>query len=83
MSSMDKTDSPVGGSAAGAVRILVSPPRSTTPARPALAEAAHTAIIKPMPLRAAVAGWFTLDDVTIDETTGHAVRSNGLTRRCA
>ena len=32
----------------------------------ALAEAGHTAVIKPMPLRQAVAGGFTLDDFTVD-----------------
>ena len=36
----------------------------------ALAEAGHTAIIKPWPLRPAVAGGFTLDDFTVDEAAG-------------
>jgi len=40
--------------------------------RAALVEARHVAVIKPIPLRAAVAGGFTLDDFTID-TSAHTV----------
>lgn len=57
----------------------------TGAARAALAEAGHTAVIKPIPLRAAVPGGFTLDDFTITYPTneqagtvtcpaGHTVR---------
>jgi hypothetical protein len=53
----------------------------TGQARAALADAGHTAIIKPMPLRPAVAGGFTLDDFTVDEDAGTVTCPNGLTRR--
>ena len=36
----------------------------------AVTEGGHTAIIKPWPLRPAVAGGFTLDEFTVDETAG-------------
>lgn len=53
----------------------------TGDARAALADAGHTAIIKPAPLRPAVDGGFTLDDFTLDETAGRVTCPNGLTRR--
>ncbi len=40
-------------------------------ARATLGEAGHVAVIKPIPLRPAVEGGFTLEDFTID----HATRS--------
>nr|BFE55607.1 hypothetical protein GCM10020063_001330 [Dactylosporangium thailandense] len=45
----------------------------TGDARAALAQAGHTAIIKPGPLTPAVAGGFTLDDFAIDETADTAL----------
>lgn len=38
----------------------------------ALAQAGHLALVKPMPLRAAVPGGFTIDDFTIDEDASTA-----------
>jgi Transposase domain (DUF772)/Transposase DDE domain len=52
----------------------------TGDARAALAEAGHTAVIKPAPLRPAVTGGFTLDDFTVDEAAGTVICPNGLTR---
>jgi hypothetical protein len=52
----------------------------TGDARAALAQAGHNAIIKPGPLRPAVAGGFTLDDFTVDEAAGTVTCPNGLTR---
>jgi hypothetical protein len=52
----------------------------TGDARAALAEAGHTAVIKPAPLRPAVTGGFTLDDFTVDEQAGTVTCPNGLTR---
>jgi len=46
----------------------------------AAAEAGHTAIIKPWPLRPAVAGGFTLDEFTVDETAGTVTCPNQVTR---
>ena len=53
----------------------------TGEARAALAEAGHTAIIKPAPLRPAVAGGFTIDDFTVNEAAGTVTCPNGLVRR--
>jgi IS5 family transposase len=47
--------------------------------RARLAEQGHTATIKPIPLRAAIAGGFTLDDFTIDLTAMTATCPNGIT----
>jgi len=53
----------------------------TGDARAALTEHGHTAIIKPVPLRPAVEGGFTLDDFTVNEATGTVTCPNGVTRR--
>jgi IS5 family transposase len=47
----------------------------------AAAQAGHTPIIKPWPLRPAVEGGFTLDDFTVDADTGTVTCPNGLTAR--
>jgi starch synthase (maltosyl-transferring) len=43
-------------------------------------EGGHTAIIKPWPLRPAVAGGFTLDEFAVDETAGTVTCPNQVTR---
>jgi hypothetical protein len=48
--------------------------------RAALAEAGHTAIIKPKPLKPAVQGGFTLDEVTVDEAAATVTCPAGVTR---
>jgi hypothetical protein len=48
--------------------------------RAALAEAGHTAVIKPGPLKPAVEGGFTLDDFTVNESTGTVTCPAGITR---
>jgi len=53
----------------------------TGEARAALAQAGHTPIIKPAPLRPAVPGGYTIDDFTVDEHAGTVTCPNGLTRR--
>jgi hypothetical protein len=53
----------------------------TGDARAALTDAGHTAVIKPPPLRPTVAGGFTSDDFTVDETAGTVTCPNGTTRR--
>jgi Transposase DDE domain len=53
----------------------------TGDARAALADAGHTAVIKPGPLTPAVKGGFTLDDFTVDETAGTVTCPNQTTRR--
>jgi IS5 family transposase len=47
--------------------------------RVALAEAKHHAFIKPIPLRSAVPGGFTIDDFTIDTTAGTVTCPQGFT----
>jgi hypothetical protein len=47
----------------------------------ALADAGHTPIIKPWPLRPAVSGGFTVDDFTVDEDTATVSCPSGLTAR--
>jgi hypothetical protein len=48
--------------------------------RTALAEAGHTAIIKPKPLKPTVEGGFTLDDFTVDAAAATVTCPNGITR---
>jgi Transposase domain (DUF772)/Transposase DDE domain len=48
--------------------------------RAALAEAGHTAVIKPGPLKPAVEGGLTRDDFTVDESAGTATCPAGVTR---
>ena len=64
-----------------AFEVLGDTAYGTGDARAALTEAGHTAVIKPGPLRPAVAGGFTLDDFTVDETAGTVTCPNGVTRR--
>ena len=56
------------------------PAYGTGDLRAALAEAGHTAVIKPGPLKPAVEGGFTRDDFTIDEAAGTATCPAGVTR---
>ena len=46
--------------------------------RAALAAADHVAVIKPIPLRGAVPGGFTVDDFVIDTTAGTVTCPNGI-----
>jgi IS5 family transposase len=63
------------------VEVLADSAYGTGDARAALAEAGHAAVIKPIPLRAAVPNGFTLDDFAVDEEAGTVTCPNGLTRR--
>ena len=71
---LDNDDEP------GEFEVLGDSAYGTGDARAALADAGHTAIIKPMLLRPAVAGGFTLDDFTVDEAAGTVTCTNGVTR---
>ena len=62
------------------VEVLADSAYGSGPARATLAEAGHTALIKPIPLRAPVPGGFTADDFTVDMTAGTATCPRGLTR---
>jgi hypothetical protein len=64
----------------GPVQVLGDSAYGTGEALAALAAAGHTAVIKPWPLRPAVAGGFTLDDFSVDETAGTATCPHGITR---
>ena len=48
--------------------------------RQAMAKAEQVAVLKPKPVRPAVAGGFTLDDFTVDEAAQAVTCPNGLTR---
>jgi IS5 family transposase len=65
----------------GPVEVLGDSAYGTGQARADLAAAGHTAIIKPIPLRAAVIDGFTVDDFTVNEAAGTVTCPNGLTRR--
>jgi hypothetical protein len=65
----------------GPIEVLGDSAYGTGDARAALAAGGHTAVIKPAPLRPAVAGGFTLDDFTVDETAGTVTCPHGITRR--
>ena len=71
----DIEDSPPDG-----FEVLGDSAYGTGDARAALDQAGHTAIIKPAPLRPAVAGGFTLDDFTVNEAAGTVTCPNGITR---
>jgi hypothetical protein len=64
----------------GPVEVLGDSAYGTGQLRADLAAAGHTATIKPMPLRPAVEGGFTLDDFAVDEAAGTVTCPNGVTR---
>jgi IS5 family transposase len=65
----------------GPLQVLGDTAYGTGPARAGLAAAGHTAVIRPGPLRPAVAGGFTIDDFTVDEQAGTVTCPNRVTRR--
>jgi hypothetical protein len=62
------------------LQVLADSAYGSGTARATLAEAGHTAVIKAIPLRAAVPGGFTADDFAIDTTAGTVTCPAGLTR---
>ena len=62
------------------VQVLADSAYGTGDALHALARAGHSPVIKPWPLRPAVAGGFTADDFTVDEAAGTATCPAGVTR---
>ena len=65
---------------AGPVQVLGDSAYGTGDALRALNQAGHTPVIKPWPLRPAVAGGFTADDFSVDEAAGTATCPHGVTR---
>jgi hypothetical protein len=65
---------------AGDLEILGDCAYGTGQARADLTAAGHTPVIRPAPLRPAVAGGVTLDDFTVVQTAGTVTCPNGLTR---
>jgi hypothetical protein len=63
------------------VTVLADSAYGTGDMRAALAEVGHTGVIKPIPLRSAVPGGFTLDDFTIDDHAGTVACPGGHTVR--
>lgn len=80
----DTSDAHVGPTLLGdetePVQVLADSAYGSGEARAALADAGHDAVIKPIPLRAAVPGGFTLDNFAVDEPAGTVTCPNGLTR---
>ena len=64
----------------GPVQVLADSAYGTGESLQALEDAGHRPVIKPWPLRPAVAGGFTLDDFTIDEAAHTATCPVGITR---
>jgi hypothetical protein len=63
------------------LQVLADSAYGTGDARATLIAAGHIPVIKPMPLRPAVAGGFTVDDFQVDEPSGMVTCPNGVTRR--
>lgn len=70
-------DRSIGGTA---IEVLGDSAYGSGPMLAAIGSAGHVALVKPMPLRAAVPGGFTIDDFTIDEDTQTATCPAGQTR---
>jgi hypothetical protein len=64
----------------GPFQVLGDSAYGTGEARAALANAGHTAVIKPAPLRPAVPGGFTTDEFTVDATAATVTCPAGITR---
>jgi IS5 family transposase len=62
------------------VQVLADSAYGTGQARADLAGTGHDAVIKPIPLRAAVPGGFTLDDFTVDHAAGTVTCPAAVTR---
>jgi len=62
------------------VEVLADSAYGSGHARAEMAAAGHRAVIKPTPLRLAVAGGFTVDDFTVNTRTGTVMCPNGVTR---
>jgi hypothetical protein len=65
----------------GPVQVLADSAYGSGAARQELTDAGHEMIIKPIPLRAAVPGGFTLDDFTVNDDVTAVTCPNGLTRK--
>jgi IS5 family transposase len=65
---------------ASPVEVLADSAYGSGEARAALTAAEHIAVIKPIPLPAAVPGGFTLDDFTTDQIAGTVTCPNDVTR---
>ena len=66
--------------ASAGVQVLADSAYGTGEVLAALGQAGHLPVIKPWPLRPAVAGGYTLDDFTVDEAAGTATCPHGVTR---
>jgi hypothetical protein len=64
----------------GELEVLGDGAYGTGDARAALAGQGHTAVIKPGPLRPAVADGFTIDEFTVDDQANTVTCPNGVTR---
>ena len=83
-SGVESSDAAVGPTLlddeAGPLQVLADSAYGSGQTRAELAEAKHETVIKPIPLRSAVEGGFTLDDFTVDHDERTVTCPNGLTR---
>ena len=81
----DSSDAAIGPSLLGdevaPLEVLADSAYGSGDARAELGAAGHTPVIKPIPLRPAVEGGYTLDDFVVDEDAGTVSCPNGVTRR--
>jgi hypothetical protein len=80
----DSSDAAIGPSLltgeSGPREVLADSAYGSGHARAELAAAGHNAVIKPISLRPAVEGGFTIDDFTVDQTAGTMTCPNSVTR---
>jgi IS5 family transposase len=61
------------------LQVLGDSAYGTAQARLALADAGHSVVVKPIPLRTLIEGGFTRDDFVVDESAGHVTCPAGFT----
>jgi hypothetical protein len=61
------------------LQVLGDSAYGTAQARLALADAGHSVVVKPIPLRTVIEGGFTRDDFVVDESAGHVTCPAGHT----
>jgi len=76
----ESSDAPVGLGLLEPVEVLDASAYGTGDMLACLDDAQHAAPIKPRPVRSAVPGRFTLDDLVVEEQAGNVICPNGLVR---
>lgn len=76
----DESDESAGGSATGRVEVLGDSAYASGPMLAQLQQKGWRPLLKPLPLRPAIPGGFTIDDFTPDSTAGTITCPAGITR---